>query len=250
MHADRQHEFFCVGLIAAHLPRAGPAHEHGIDRLEMAWIAHQVQADLAALRSSMHTGGAKVVFHVAGAQRASRVDVFEPGKQCFRGHPDRVDHHGQSSAMAHSQKRGLQMMCGGGIQDTVQERDEPRSPFEGVTFAAHVTSVEETLEDLGFHQVAQSPFPVDGAGIGRFALEATGDPLGTIAISKVHELRADRSAVDLAEFTYAGIRCGLREFGDVGVDLLYHAAKRIDGCLKIAPLPEGPGQRVVPVRRS
>ncbi len=65
---------------------AGAADGHGIDRLEVAGIRNQVNVNLGAGAGDVLSGRAHVIFHVAAAQHAARVDVFESGKNLLRAH--------------------------------------------------------------------------------------------------------------------------------------------------------------------
>ena len=59
------------------LLRAHTAHGDGIDGLQMAGIGVQVDADLFAGGRRVNTGRADVIFHVATAQDAARIGIFE-----------------------------------------------------------------------------------------------------------------------------------------------------------------------------
>src|SRR5438552_18130424 len=61
----------------ARLFRAGAANSNRIDGLQMTGIRNEVDADLFATGSDVSAGSANVVFHVACAQDAARIDVFK-----------------------------------------------------------------------------------------------------------------------------------------------------------------------------
>ena len=72
--------FFASAFAGAVLLGAGAADGDGIDGFEMAGIRDQVDVNLATAAGDVFAGRAHVVLHVAGAEDAARVDIFEAGK--------------------------------------------------------------------------------------------------------------------------------------------------------------------------
>ena len=85
----------------ARLLGARAAHRNRIDRFQVAGIRNQVNVDALAGRGAVNAGRADVIFHVARAEHAARIDVFKSGNHFMRRLARRVHHHVQSSAMAH-----------------------------------------------------------------------------------------------------------------------------------------------------
>src|SRR5260370_37734040 len=85
----------------AGLLRAHPAHGYRIDGFQMAWIRDKMDADLFAGAGDVGARRAHVVFHVARAQDAARIDVFKASDNFMRRLARRVDHYVQSAAVTH-----------------------------------------------------------------------------------------------------------------------------------------------------
>ena len=100
---DEQREILLASAFAgAVLLGARAAYGDGIDGFEMAGVRDQVDVNFAAASRDVFAGRAHVVFHVAGAENAARVNVFESGED-FLGWPlGDVGDHVQASAMAHA----------------------------------------------------------------------------------------------------------------------------------------------------
>ena len=97
---DREDAVDAVGAPAG-LLGAGAAHGDGIDGLEMAGVRDEVQGDPLVVAGVKDAGGSDVVFHVAAAENAARVDVFELGEDVGGRLAEGVDHDAETSAVAH-----------------------------------------------------------------------------------------------------------------------------------------------------
>ncbi len=80
---------------------AGAPHGDGIDSLEMAGVRDEMQGDPLVIAGVKDAGGSDVVFHVAAAENAARVDVFELGEDVGGRLAEGVDHDAETSAVAH-----------------------------------------------------------------------------------------------------------------------------------------------------
>ena len=76
--------FFAAAFAGAILLGAGAADGDGIDGFEVAGVRDQMDVNFAAAVRFVFAGCAHVIFHVAGAENAARVDVFESGKNFLR----------------------------------------------------------------------------------------------------------------------------------------------------------------------
>ena len=90
-----------TGLSQPHLLGTSTAHGHRIHRFQVTGVRYQVQADSYPAPGEKLPGSAHVVFHVAAAQDAARVGIFEFRKDVGGGLTEGVRHHVQASAMAH-----------------------------------------------------------------------------------------------------------------------------------------------------
>ncbi len=82
VHQQRK-ELFFPAIAGAVLLGAGAADSYGIDGFKVARIRNQVNVDLGAAASLILSGRAHVIFHIAAAQNAARIDIFESGKNFF-----------------------------------------------------------------------------------------------------------------------------------------------------------------------
>ena len=98
----------------ANLLRAHASGRDRIHRLQMARIGNQVQIDGFSTATSKRPGRSLMIFHIAAAQSAAWIHIFELGKQIACGLAYRVDHHVQASAMAHGD-HNLNCSAFGGI---------------------------------------------------------------------------------------------------------------------------------------
>ena len=76
--------FFAAAFAGAVLLGASAADGDGIDGFEMAGIRDEVDVNFAAAAGGVFAGGAHVIFHVAGAENAAWIDIFESGKDFLR----------------------------------------------------------------------------------------------------------------------------------------------------------------------
>ncbi len=114
----------------ARLLCARPANSHGIDRFQMAWIRNEVDADFLAVSGDVGSGGADVIFHVAGAQDAARIDVFKASDDFMRHLARRVNHDVEAPAMAHGHDGRLGAVFAGLVENRIKQRDQRGDAFE------------------------------------------------------------------------------------------------------------------------
>src|SRR5258708_35593643 len=74
---DRKYFFCSAGIAGTRLLGARAAHNHGIDRFEMAWIRRQVNAEFASLVSAIFSRRSNMILYVAAAQHAARGHILE-----------------------------------------------------------------------------------------------------------------------------------------------------------------------------
>ena len=88
---------------AARLLCAGATHGDGIDGFQMARVRDDVNVERFAVCRDVASGRADVIFHVAGAENAARIDIFESGDDFVRRLAGGVDHDVEAAAMAHGE---------------------------------------------------------------------------------------------------------------------------------------------------
>ena len=131
------------------LAGAGAAHGDGIDGFEVAGVGDEVQGDGAAIARGESAGGSDVVLHVAAAENAAGIDVFEFGEDVGGGFAEGVDHDAEAAAMAHAHDGALGAELGGTVEQLVEEGNEGGDAFEGEALGAEVAGLDDLLEEVG-----------------------------------------------------------------------------------------------------
>ena len=148
MDEHRQH-FGLPGFSQAHLLGTRTAHGDGIHRFQVTGVRYQVKADFSAAPGEELAGGADVIFHVASAQDAARVRIFELGKDIGGGFTEGVRHHVQASAMAHAHHGLLCAIVGGVVQHFIQKGNQDGDTFEREALGAEIARLNHLLEEIG-----------------------------------------------------------------------------------------------------
>jgi hypothetical protein len=191
MHDDGQ-DAIAAGVADAGLLGARAAEGDRVDGLQMAGVRDEMQVDGAAVRSVVLAGGAKVILHVAAAQHAARVDIFELCEELGGRAADGVDHDVEASAMAHGEHGRLDAEGRARCQQLVEERDEDGEAFEREALGAEVARLDDLLEDVGADEVGEDA-PLGGRRGG--LLDLVLEPLALLVVRDVHELGGDGAAV-------------------------------------------------------
>ncbi len=181
----------------AGLLRAHPAHGDRIDSFEMAWIRNKMDADLFAGAGDVGARRAHVIFHVARAEDAARIDVFKAGNHFMRCLACRVDHHVQAAAVAHGHDGFDRAVLARGVQDGIEERNQRGDAFQGESLGAEVARLQNLFEKIGANQTLEDFVLIDFAGR---PFQALGDPAAAFRLRQMHEVGADSTTVNAACF--------------------------------------------------
>ncbi len=164
---DEQREiFFASAFAGAVLLGAGAADGDGVDGFEVAGIRDQVNVDFSAAARFVFAGRAHVILHVARAENAARVDVFESGKDFLGGPLGHVGDDVEAAAVAHAHDELDRAALGGGVENFVDERDEGGNAFEREAFAAEIALLHDLLEDIGADEQVEDALLVFFVGLG------------------------------------------------------------------------------------
>ena len=179
-------------------------------------------------------GGAHVVFHVAGAEHAARVDIFKAGKNLCRVAAHDVEHDIEPSAMAHAHE-GLHGPAGGGnLEDFIEQRDQPAQTFEREALGPQVARLDDLLKQLRADEPLENALRAGSGGeCGGGLFHALLDPKAALGLGQVHEFGANGTAID-----GAGLVSRLARELKLGVRLRRQEAQGIEGCLKVSPAAE------------
>ena len=196
------HHLGAVGVAMLHLLGADLADHDGVDRLQVRWVCGQRQMHGVAVELPV-ARGAQVVLHVAGA-----ADVFRVGRAAAELVEDRlvglaheVGQDVQAAAVRHAEHHFLQAQLTAALEDLLETRNHRLGAFQAEALGAGVLLVEELLEGFGRRQALQDR-PLaghrEGGAVERLVFDALLDPALLIGVLNVHELDADRAAVDHA----------------------------------------------------
>ena len=170
------------GLLGAHA-----SQRNGIDRLQMAGIADQVNLHALAVEVAK-AGGALVIFHIAAAEDGARIDIFKARVYVGCGAAHGVVNGGEASAMAHGHDAFLGAVHRGSGENLLHHGNQGGVAFQRKALGANVERLQHLLEDVGFHQLLQNGFAID---LGLRTFQTVDDPLTAFGIGNVHELSAD-----------------------------------------------------------
>ena len=111
----------------------------------------------APVGREVFAGRAEVIFHVAAAQHAARIDIFEAGEDFGGGPADGVDHDVQAAAMAHGHDALL------GAESRLRVRGSRRAAesapavaFERIALGAQIARLQHLLEEFGADQALEN----------------------------------------------------------------------------------------------
>ena len=132
---------------------AGAAHGDWVDGFQVAGVRDQVEADRSCRSARVKVaGGAHVVLHVAAAQDAARVDVFELGEDLGGDLP-------MVFTITFRRPRWLMpttalgdAVLGGAVEDLVEEGDQDGEAFEREALGAEVARLDDLLEEVGLDE--------------------------------------------------------------------------------------------------
>ena len=226
---DRKNFLHSAGISGARLLGARAAHDHGIDRFEVARIRSQVNAELAPFARAVFPRRADVILDVAAAQHAARVHILEARENIRRALSRDVRHHVQPPAMAHAQHHLLRARRRSRREHLVEQRNHGGHAFERKSLAPQITRLKHLLEKLRANQ----PFEDKAAiGLRRIALQPLGNPAAALGIINVHEFGANRPAVE-----FSRRRGGFPVDDQFRMNDWRQEAERIEIRRKISPAP-------------
>ncbi len=125
------------------------AFRHGIDGFQVTGVERHRHNNLASAGRLAHAAGAKMIFHVARALRAVRIDTFKFGQNLHQRLVDNVRQHVEPAAVRHADHRFVHVGIGGEIQNLVQNHHGRFRAFERKALVTDKTRVQEMFELLG-----------------------------------------------------------------------------------------------------
>ena len=100
---DEQRQIFLAAFLSRSvLLGAGTAHGHRIHCLQMAGIGNQVDMNFLTRAGQVFPSRTHVIFDVAAAQHAARVDILKPRKNLFGRALGNLHNNVQAAAVAHA----------------------------------------------------------------------------------------------------------------------------------------------------
>ena len=151
VHGDFEH-LLAPLRPAALLLGARAAHGNRIDGFEVAGIGNQMHLDLLSVSGKEIACGAHMVFHVAAAQDAPRIDILEARENLGGRAAHDVHHHIQPPAVAHRQHALFGAVFGSGAENGVEKRKKRGFTFERKAFCAEIARLNRLLENFRLDQ--------------------------------------------------------------------------------------------------
>ena len=170
-----KHLLLAVGADAG-LPGARASDGDGVDGFQMAGVGDEVEMDGAAIGGVVLAGGADVVFDVAAAEDAARVDIFKFREDLGRQAADGVGHDVETPAVAHAEDGAGDSVGGAGVEHLIEKGDEDGEAFEREALGAEVAGLDDLLEEVGADELREDAGLFLGPGRGGpapFAVGAT-----------------------------------------------------------------------------
>ena len=155
---QQRQKFLRAAFAGAVLLGACTADGHRIDGLQVAGVRHQVNMNFRSAAGHVLSGCAHVILHVAAAQHAARVHIFESGKDLFRRAPGHLHDDVQAAAVAHAHDQLGRAALSGGVQDFIHQRNQGGHAFQRKALAAQVPLLQNLLEQVGADQLIEHTF--------------------------------------------------------------------------------------------
>src|SRR6266436_5509419 len=196
-----------------------------------------MNADLFAGGGDVRAGGSDVIFHVTRAQHAARVHVFKPGDHLVGRFARGMDHNVEAATVAHGHDGFEGAVFPDGVENGVEQGNERGHTFERKTLCAQIARLQNLLEKIGADQALENFLLID---LGLRSFDALSDPAAPLRLRQMHELSADRAAINAARFlasvTGQSLQIRLRGWPEKteGIELGFvvaPAAKRVEDAL-------------------
>src|SRR5579885_3120491 len=118
-----------VGAVPS-LLGADAACGNGVNGFEMAGIRNQMNLDFLSVVGGVRSRRPDVIFDVAGAEDAARIDILESRNDFVRRLASGVNHYVEAAAMTHGHDRLDGAVLAGGVEEGVEQRDESGDALE------------------------------------------------------------------------------------------------------------------------
>src|SRR6476660_4162365 len=209
---------------------AGASHRHRIDRFQMAGIGHQVDLNLCARASDVLAGRAHVIFHIAAAQNAPRVNILKAGRDLLGRAPGDVHNYIQAAAVAHAHDQIYRAALAGSVENLVHHGDESGEALERKSLVAKITLLQHLFEEIGANQLVENVLLINRS---LRAFQALLNPAPPRGVCNVHELGADGSAIHPP-----GFLCELTIDTQFRMLHMRQETQRIEISLEVSPMAE------------
>ena len=176
---------------------ARASHRYRIDCFQVAGIGNEVNVQLLAGGSGVHAGGANVIFHIACAQYAARVDIFEARDNFMRRFAGDVRHDVQAAAVAHGHDRIDAAAFTRYVENGIEQRNERGVALKRKAFTAQIAALQNLLEKIGTNQALEN-FCLADLELRTF--HALSDPAAPLRLGEMIDLHPDGAAIIAARF--------------------------------------------------
>src|SRR5271166_3018367 len=200
-HQRHHREALFTVLVQQILLGPNQALRHRVHGLQVRRVGRQRYLNVVvAEHLYVDSGGAEVVFDVAGAVRLGRVQVaLELAEDLRVGLADDVGQHVEPAAVWHRDDDFVQAVLGALVDGRVHQWDLAFGAFQREALLPDVFGLQERLESLRGVQLAQDVFLFGHSRFDVFGLDPFFQPLLLFGLEDVGVLHADVAAVRVAQ---------------------------------------------------
>ena len=172
-----------------------------------------MDVNLTAAAGFVFAGSAHVIFHVAGAEHAARIHIFESSEDFLRRTLGHMGDDVEAAAMAHAHDEFDCAELGAGIENFIDERDQSGDAFEREALAAEISLLHYLFENIGADEQIENALLVffrNLETLGR-RFHAVENPLAALGTIDVIDFDADGAGINCAGL--AGVFAFALQFG-------------------------------------
>ena len=137
---------------ASALLRTRTPNRHWVHGFQVTRIRNEMHADRTAIRRNKITGSAQMVFHVAAAQHAARIDILKSREDLCGRATDNLHRDVEPATMRHREHGLFGVLLDGSGQNGIEQRQKCCFAFERISLRAKVARLQNLFEDFATDQ--------------------------------------------------------------------------------------------------
>src|SRR5882724_9578365 len=196
---QKRHAACAFAILPPVLLGAHPSERDGVDEFQMTRVKAEREMHLAPNARTVIVAVTQMIFDVAAAVGVGDRRIDELAKNVSWRFAENISEHIEPATMSHRQNDFLDPLIGGFFDGEFEQWNQALRPLQGKALRAQKLFSNKLFEALGVDQAAENARLV-GAIEPRSvfdALDALFKPTLLREIRNMHELKADRAAVNL-----------------------------------------------------